>query len=601
MMPLLIFLLFTSTSFAAVDLKIDFNKVCQNESCINYQNGKDLYKSAWKLDPNQPAKYITKIFNIDSLACIKTNNCYVFLGFVSDTFSIRLNDHILTNLINNKSNYVSHDSTLVMLPIDFINKNENILTVEVFDINKYHWGLLNNNIIITDYSNARHLVFKDWIIRTGFTIFSSYFLFIFSLLALFTFAVLRRKNILYILSYCGISTLYLISFSEIPREFFDPEILSGIIHFPLRLLQDFTLFIVFHKILNRENSFKLFFRTVVVLYMITLGAYGLLAIQGLHSFSTSKYIILIAAPLVATPMGYGFALALKHFKGVDRGILVPIFFTLFLFQLNDLFLFWQLIPSYFMVKFYIPFVVILLTFIEIRKYAMDYTFKTLMAEKVQNAKQIVHDIRSPLSALNILSDKINIRPEEKELLVGAIQAIDGIASSLTEQTINILNNKAQLINVIQKIIVQKKIEYPNLAIEFSHEGHDSDLCVGDSLEISRIFSNLINNSIEATDDSPKIQIFIKRNRKHFHISLKDNGKGIPRDVLRKIGTFGYSYGKENFRNRSGSGLGLYNAFKTVERWGGNIKITSEIGNGTEVMIKLPRFEHKELNQKFSYM
>jgi len=590
MKSILLIGLLLSTFKTQANQTINFSTICdRDKACETIENGRDLYKSLDNVKDIGGIKYISKPFSTSQLDCVSTNNCYIFLGFVSDTFSIEINGHLLTNLLQGEKNYISHDSSLILLPSEFLKKEENIITVNVFDLNKYQWGLLNQNIIITNYKEARFLAQKDWMIRTGITLFSAYFLLIFSFLGVFTFLVLRRKNIFYILIYSLVSTLYLISFSEVPREYFHPEVLSGIVHFPLRLLQDLMLFLVFQKILNRQNYFNLFFRIVFGLYLLVLTTYIVLAVQGMFSYELAKKIILIAAPLVAIPMGYGLALAWQHLKGVERVSLVPVFFILFLFQLNDLFLFWQLVSSYFMVKFYIPFVVILLTFIEIRKYSMDYALKTLMAEKVQNAKQIVHDMRSPLSILNILSNKIDIKFEEKKLLIGAIQAIDGISSTLLEQTVVGLHKKIYIVDVIDKVVNQKKVEYSDLIIHIESNISNNDVCVGDSLEFSRIISNLINNSKEASNKLLTVHISVRKNKKNIIISLKDNGIGMPREVLRKVGSFGFSYGKNTNSKYSGLGLGLYNAYKTVERWGGGISISSQLGYGTEVVIKLPLY------------
>ena len=69
----------------------------------------------------------------------------------------------------------------------------------------------------------------------------------------------------------------------------------------------------------------------------------------------------------------------------------------------------------------------------------------------------------------------------------------------------------------------------------------------------------------------------------MEITVKDNGKGIPIDLLGKLGTRGETHGKED-----GSGLGLFHARTSCEAWGGNLSIKSQLGVGTTVSISLPR-------------
>jgi len=66
------------------------------------------------------------------------------------------------------------------------------------------------------------------------------------------------------------------------------------------------------------------------------------------------------------------------------------------------------------------------------------------------------------------------------------------------------------------------------------------------------------------------------------ISLIDSGKGIPKDVIEKIGRKGFSFNKEN-----GHGLGIYHAKKIAENAGGSLRILSREGTGTIVSFMLP--------------
>jgi signal transduction histidine kinase len=68
------------------------------------------------------------------------------------------------------------------------------------------------------------------------------------------------------------------------------------------------------------------------------------------------------------------------------------------------------------------------------------------------------------------------------------------------------------------------------------------------------------------------------------LSIRDNGKGIPPEVLSKIGTQGLSYAK------TGTGLGLSHAIETIRKHKGDLKIESTLGQGTTVTLELPLSE-----------
>jgi hypothetical protein len=103
----------------------------------------------------------------------------------------------------------------------------------------------------------------------------------------------------------------------------------------------------------------------------------------------------------------------------------------------------------------------------------------------------------------------------------------------------------------------------------------------------RHISNILVNAVEATKDSfsPTIKVVLTLNQCDSQILLlfTGNGCGIPDEVISKVGTKGFCHGKKN-----GNGLGLYYAVETVKLWNGKFKISSRLGEGTEIEIALPR-------------
>ncbi|MBQ2422290.1 MAG: HAMP domain-containing histidine kinase, partial [Flavobacteriales bacterium] len=94
---------------------------------------------------------------------------------------------------------------------------------------------------------------------------------------------------------------------------------------------------------------------------------------------------------------------------------------------------------------------------------------------------------------------------------------------------------------------------------------------------------MVKNAIEATrGDIPLtigISLFIEDT--HAVVSIKDNGSGIPDDVLKNI--FSPNFTTKN----SGRGMGLSITEKIVKNAGGDIICRSQVGKGTEFVIKLP--------------
>ena len=207
------------------------------------------------------------------------------------------------------------------------------------------------------------------------------------------------------------------------------------------------------------------------------------------------------------------------------------------------------------------------------------------------AASVAHDIRSPLSALNIVTASLRDLPEaKKSLLYSAIARINQIADDLLNvhrQEKSVENSPGTLSEMIGEIVTEKRLQISALR---------RDITVRTSLEIlgnyklgcppadfQRVLSNLITNSIEAINGDGVVSIRGEMDDVFVRIFIEDSGPGIPPQVLDKLGVQGISFGKAG-----GNGLGLLNAFRSVRSWGGNVLIESRMGEGTGVCLVLPK-------------
>ncbi len=219
----------------------------------------------------------------------------------------------------------------------------------------------------------------------------------------------------------------------------------------------------------------------------------------------------------------------------------------------------------------------------------------LAREKEELAKQVSHDIRSPLAALNMFSNSVTSLPEAQRLIMrNSIERINDIANNLLNRKTN-QNKKTEirpclLSSLVDSIASEKRImlrDKNNIElstkISIDSYGLFSDL---DIIEAKRAISNLVNNAMEALIDGGKIEIGVTEKLDKNVIYVKDNGKGMPPELLEKIGQKGITKGKEN--STSGSGLGVYGTKNAVESWNGELIYSSKEGFGTTASIILPK-------------
>ncbi len=218
--------------------------------------------------------------------------------------------------------------------------------------------------------------------------------------------------------------------------------------------------------------------------------------------------------------------------------------------------------------------------------------------------QVAHDIRSPLAALDSVLKDLSQLPEEKRVLIrSAVGRIRDIANNLIEKNRAAAriasgpesaahealaeSGSAHLLSgIIDSLVSEKRLQFRSqLGVEIDSRLDPSSYGLFAAVppsEFKRVISNLINNAVEALSGKGLVTVRLASSGDSTEIRVRDNGKGIPPDMLARLGQRGETHGKPG-----GSGLGLYHAKTSVESWDGRLTIESEPGKGTTMTISLP--------------
>jgi len=136
-----------------------------------------------------------------------------------------------------------------------------------------------------------------------------------------------------------------------------------------------------------------------------------------------------------------------------------------------------------------------------------------------------------------------------------------------ESTLILLNSK------LNKIELTKNLQ--NLPLIYCYPG-----------KLNQLFMNIIDNAIQAIEEQPEkglLTIASTHNDTSVIISIKDNGAGMNNETKEKI--FEPFFTTKDVGK--GTGLGLSIAYNIIKAHEGEIKVKSELGKGTEFIIKLP--------------
>jgi two-component system, OmpR family, sensor kinase len=111
-------------------------------------------------------------------------------------------------------------------------------------------------------------------------------------------------------------------------------------------------------------------------------------------------------------------------------------------------------------------------------------------------------------------------------------------------------------------------------------------CLGDSDRISQVIINLLSNAIQYSPDGTEISAACQNQSGTALLCVKDQGEGIPQAELPHI--FERFYRVEKSRQAGRTGLGLAISKTLVEAMGGTIRVSSQVGAGSEFEIRFPR-------------
>jgi len=216
------------------------------------------------------------------------------------------------------------------------------------------------------------------------------------------------------------------------------------------------------------------------------------------------------------------------------------------------------------------------------------------------ARQVAHEIKNPLTpmklSLQYLQKSIsNNSKNVKELtanvaqtLVEQIDHLNHIAGEFSQfANIGNTNNEVFDLNEVIKMVTQLHSIDDRLKISWMPL-KGPVMIYADRTHINRLFTNLIQNAMQAVPEDRVVQITIEEElvNDNVLIKIKDNGIGIADEVRSKIFT-------PNFTTKtSGTGLGLAMSKGIVEQAKGNIWFETKAEEGTTFFVELPLANEK---------
>jgi two-component system, cell cycle sensor histidine kinase PleC len=245
---------------------------------------------------------------------------------------------------------------------------------------------------------------------------------------------------------------------------------------------------------------------------------------------------------------------------------------------------------------------------ELADLAEKYAEEKTRAEEANAAKSkflanMSHELRTPLNAIIGFS----------EIMEAAMFGPLG-ADKYTEYSRDIRESGEYLLDVINDILDMSKIEAggirltpeavalePILAdcmrvvstrageknLDLSAEIEPDILLNADRRALKQIALNLLSNAVKFTPEGGAVTVHGRIRGGAVTLAIADNGIGIPKEALRKLGRPFEQVESQLTKKHQGSGLGLAIAKSLTEMHGGSMHIRSKLGRGTLVVVRLP--------------
>ncbi|HET7499237.1 MAG TPA: ATP-binding protein [Candidatus Eisenbacteria bacterium] len=215
---------------------------------------------------------------------------------------------------------------------------------------------------------------------------------------------------------------------------------------------------------------------------------------------------------------------------------------------------------------------------------------------------LAHELRNPLAPIRNAADILKQHGPRDPELVWARQVIERQAEHLSRLVDDLLDvsritrGKIELRRerIPVSVIVSSAVETARPLIE----GNQHALTVslpgeplyvnGDLTRIAQVVSNLLTNAAKYTPPSGRIEVGAEREGDQAVLRVKDNGVGIPREMLGRIFEMFAQVDSSLERTAGGLGIGLTLARTLVELHGGSIEARSDgAGRGSEFLVRLP--------------
>lgn len=227
--------------------------------------------------------------------------------------------------------------------------------------------------------------------------------------------------------------------------------------------------------------------------------------------------------------------------------------------------------------------------------------KKLEQIRTEFVSNVTHELKTPLTSIRgfietlrsgAINDKevaekfleiIDIEAERLYMLINDILQLSEIETKQKDSNIASHNLKSVIDETLS--IMQGTAEKKNISLSCEVDINVNIFANRD--RIKQMLINLVDNGIKYNHENGQVHVRAFKNEGKITISVKDTGIGMSNEHLPRLFERFYRVDKGRSRDMGGTGLGLSIVKHIVNLYSGDIKVSSELGVGTEFIIRLP--------------
>ena len=213
-----------------------------------------------------------------------------------------------------------------------------------------------------------------------------------------------------------------------------------------------------------------------------------------------------------------------------------------------------------------------------------------------------HELRTPVAVILAQTQMSLLKPRSPEDYRTSLQACQRAAKRMKKLIDALLQlarldaprtavpfQPVELDNLLRDLVslLETKAAETNISLELQ-----AVPCrvLGDPDRLDQLMMNLLSNAIRYNREGGKVVVSMEQEPEHVVVTVKDSGLGIPAESIPFLFDRFYRVDPSRSNPEGGTGLGLSISKAIVDAHGGTIRIESTVGEGTSVIVRLPRLK-----------